>query len=78
MLDTSEAALEITHDKFTPDYKRLATATARAALAGVALTPINDDFGRQVFVASRWDLTTQLDSLDEVEAWLSRVTGVRA
>jgi hypothetical protein len=34
MLDTSEAAIEIVHGDFTPEEKRLATITARMALAG--------------------------------------------
>ena len=55
--------------------KRLATLQARAALAGIVLTPIDDDAGRQVFIVSRWALCTQLDSLDAVSIWLDRVTG---
>jgi hypothetical protein len=55
--------------------KRLATQIARAALVGVVLIPATDDFDRQVFIVSRWALTTQLDSLDAVTLWLDRVTG---
>jgi len=57
-----------------PD-KAFATLQARAALAGVVLHRLEDDRGREVFVVSRWAMTRQLDSLQEVDAWLTRVTG---
>lgn len=63
---------------FTPDQKRLATLSARAALAGVVLYIIEGDFGKTVYIVSRWNLTRQLDSLDAVQAWLDQVTGARA
>lgn len=59
------------------EAKRLATATARAALAGITLRPIEDDGGRRVFIVSRWAFTRQLDSLDAVEAWLDLVCGAK-
>lgn len=37
MLDTSEAALEITHSEFTPDKKLAATLIAQFAIAGHAV-----------------------------------------
>lgn len=57
------------------DAKRLATATARAALAGVTLHATTDDTDRRVFVVSRWALTRTLDTLDDVEHWLDTITG---
>lgn len=55
--------------------KRFATLQARAAMAGVALSRLDDDRGRPVFIASKWALTKQLDSLDEVSAFLTRIGG---
>lgn len=57
------------------DLKRLCTLNAQAALAGVTLHKLDGDFGVPIYVASRWAMTKQLESLDEVEAWLARVTG---
>lgn len=57
------------------EAKRLATATARAALAGVTLHATTDDTDRRVYVVSRWALTRTLDGLDAVEQWLDQVTG---
>lgn len=62
---------------FTPDQKRLATLRARAALAGVVLHDIEGDFGKTIYIVSRWALTRELDSLDAAEAWLKKVTGGR-
>ena len=57
-----------------PEEKRLATLTARAALAGVAL--IADSTPR--YLVTRWGLTRELDSLDALERWLEQVAGERA
>lgn len=51
------------------------TLQARAALKEIALHALEADNGRTVYIATRWALTKQLDSLEEVEAWLDRVTG---
>lgn len=51
--------------------KRLATLTARAALAGVTLTTTDDDSGQRVYIVSRWALTRALPSLDAMEQWLN-------
>lgn len=58
--------------------KRLDTARARCALAGVVLVRSTDDRDRPTYIVSRWGLTKQLDSLDAVEKWLEMVTGQRA
>lgn len=58
--------------------KKLATLQAQAALLGVALVPSTDDHDRPVYIASRWGLTRQLDSFEEVEAFLKRVGGQHA
>lgn len=57
------------------DQKHFATQQARAALAGVTLHQLEGDFGLPIYVATRWAMTKQLESLDEVEHWLDRVTG---
>jgi len=55
--------------------KRLATLTARAALAGVILHAIENDHGKTVYIVTRWAMTRELAALDAVENWLVRVTG---
>jgi hypothetical protein len=56
--------------------KQLATLRARCALAGVVLH-VNDAAGGQLqYTASRWSLSKTFDNLDELSAWLDRVTGV--
>ena len=59
------------------DSKRFATVQASAAMRGVTIHCIDGDFGRPVYIASRWAMTKQLDTLEEVEAWLLRVTGIK-
>lgn len=54
------------------DPKITATLQARCALLGVVLSIIDDDRGRPLFVASRWGLTRQLHSVEEVERFLAR------
>lgn len=54
--------------------KRLATARARAALAGIAVIESRDDHGRPTFIALRWALTREFASLDELETWLDQIT----
>lgn len=56
-----------------PDEKTVATLVARAALAGIVLTVTTDDHGNPLYIASRWALTKQLGSVEEVELFLSRV-----
>ena len=55
--------------------KRLATAKARACLAGITLHTLEGDDGRPLYVATRWALTRSYTELDEVESWLDFVTG---
>lgn len=57
------------------DQKRFATLRAAAALAGITLLQIEGDLQPVVYIGTRWAMTRQLDSLDEVASWLSRVTG---
>lgn len=54
-----------------------ATLIARAALAGVVVTRIEADNGAPQWVASRWALTRAFDSLQQLGAWLDRVTGTK-
>lgn len=57
------------------DPKKLSTLTAKACLCGVVLHCIEDDYGAPLFVASKWSLTRQMSSLEEVSAWLDRIGG---
>ena len=54
------------------DHKSFATLQARCALAGVALHVGDDDHGAPLFIVSRWGLTRQLDSAEQVEQFLRR------
>lgn len=58
--------------------KAFATLQARAALAGVALSRLDDDRGLPMFVASKWALTRQLASLEEVASFLAKIGGDHA
>lgn len=55
------------------DAKRLANATARAALWGGVLTVIDGDDGRPLLIVSRWALCRSFTSLDDVDAFLEKV-----
>ena len=77
MLDTSKTALIHTQPDSQPFHKQLATLRARAALAGIALNAIEDDYGSTVFIVSRWAMTRQIDTLEAVADWLDSVTGGR-
>jgi hypothetical protein len=46
--------------------KRLSTITARCALVGITLSPIEDDHGKTVYIVSRWALTRELADLDDL------------
>jgi len=48
----------------TAEDKRLASVTARLAIAGIELRRAPSGAG---FIASRWNLTRRLDSLDACE-----------
>lgn len=58
--------------------KAIVTLQARAALLGIALVPSTDDHDRPVFIASQWGMTRQLDTVEDVEAFLKRVGGSKA
>ena len=60
-----------------PD-KRFETLRAQCALAGVTLHRFQADGDRAVFIVTRWALTRQLDTLDDVAEWLERVSGRKA
>ena len=77
MLDTSKTALIHTQPYSTSFHKQLATLRARAALAGIAMNAIEDDYGSIVFIVSRWAMTRQIDTLEAVADWLDSVTGGR-
>ncbi len=50
-----------------------ASVIAPAALAGIAVTPLEDDRGRRVYIVSRWSLTKQCAGLAEVRELLARM-----
>jgi len=56
--------------------KRVATATAQAALRGIALHRIEADDGRPLFVATRDYLTASFTDISAVEAWLTQIGGI--
>ena len=60
------------------DPKRFATAQALAALYGITLHCLDGDFGHQIFIATQGVWTRQLDTLDDVDSWLNRVTGQKS
>ncbi len=57
------------------DPKTRSTLIARAALLGVALHVTDDDAGRALFIASKWQLTRQMSSVAEVESSCGRSVG---
>ncbi len=60
------------------DPKVAATLKARCALVGVELHVIDGDNGAPLLIVSRWSLTRQMHSVDEVEAFLRRIGGPKA
>ena len=52
--------------------KEIATLKARAALVGVEMHVIEGDRGTLVFVMTKWSLTRQLSTVEEVETFLTR------
>jgi hypothetical protein len=65
----------------TPDAdstrKTVATLQAVAAMAGVRVDPIEGDDGHTVYIVTRWALTKQCNTLDEMADLLRRM-GVAA
>jgi hypothetical protein len=61
------------------DPKRFSTLQARAAIAGYSLTAQRKDADSWSFALSSFDTTTtEYDSLDAVEAWLTNNAGREA
>lgn len=60
------------------ETKRLATVTARCALAGITLHHFHGGTKDEVFLVARWSMTREFRSLDDVECWLKTVAPVRA
>lgn len=58
--------------------KPFANLRARCALAGIALSAIENDNGKTVYIVSKWALTRELPDLESVSAWLEKVTGGRS
>ena len=57
------------------DEKLFATLQAQAALLGVSLVRSTDENGHEVFIASKWAMCRQLDTSEEVELLLARMSG---
>lgn len=67
-----------THDQQArADAKRLATATARAALRGIVVHVIDGDFLPQRYIATRWALSKEFKRIEDLESWLDLVTGAK-
>lgn len=67
-----------THDpQARADEKRLATATARAALRGITVHAIDGDFLPRRFIATRWALSKEFRRIEDLECWLDRVMGAK-
>jgi hypothetical protein len=60
------------------DDKRFATLRAQAAIAGHELRREPSGDSAWLYVIRRWGLRRELASLDDLAAWLDRVTGVAA
>jgi hypothetical protein len=56
------------------DRKRLATLTARGALAGLFLCCIDSDVVPALYIVSHRALTREFPNTDDVERWLDLVT----
>lgn len=81
VLDTPATALTKSNAKTVSPAealnKQYATLRARCALAGVMLHQIENDYGKTVYIVSRWALCRELPDLESAAAWLDCVTGVQ-
>jgi hypothetical protein len=59
------------------DVKREATLKAEVALWGGVLHRIEGDDGAPLWIVSRWAMTRAFTCLEDVSAFVSRVTGTR-
>lgn len=66
--------MSVVYLKLSPaQLKRFAELQARAAMAGYEVNRILDaETGRVTYLCKRWSLLRELDTLDEVAAWLHR------
>lgn len=55
--------------------KQRATYIAELALRGVQAVPCTDDHGRATLVVSRWGLTRELVTVEELDGFLARIGG---
>jgi hypothetical protein len=55
------------------ESKQFSTWAARAALRGVEMRRTIDDHGDEIVIATRWALTKELQSVDQVEDFLTRM-----
>lgn len=57
--------------------KRWANLQARAALAGITTHRYDSQDGREKYLAARWSLSREFESLEALELWLADVKGGR-
>lgn len=62
-------------ERLTPEAKRLANLRARCALQGVQLFVTADDRERPSYISTKWAMTFQTSSLDELAEWVNRIDG---
>ena len=55
----------------TAEAKRQATAIARACLIGAIVTPSRSDSGAPTWILSRWSLTREFVTLDDLDQVLT-------
>ncbi|OWQ83591.1 hypothetical protein CDN99_26025 [Roseateles aquatilis] len=58
--------------------KAFATLQASAALRGFRLDRVEADAAGEAYVITRWALTKQLQTLDDVRAFLAQIGGTHA
>lgn len=59
------------------DRKRWANLQAHAALAGITTHRYESQDGQEKYLAARWSLSREFESLEALELWLADVTGGR-
>lgn len=74
MLDTSEAACQITHIEFTPESKHFATLQAQFALKGHTLKKDTSD-GKKIYTVSRWGQSRVFSHWHDVQAFFAVIGG---
>ena len=66
------SATHFAHSRSRVDSKTFSTWGARAALVGIELLRSYDDHGREVFICSKWAMTKEFQTPEQVEDFLKR------